>query len=148
METTTLSEKALKNIEYAKNYPLLSFDGLHQPVTVGNISDSGNGRTLINLNCKSLKSGDRNAVYSIPSDWADAKAFKTGDIVVVVVADGWVKKIKPAVIHMVGAKRPVSAARVNQEAALEEKSAEIKSQVDAALENEPAATLSEDEKPF
>lgn len=149
METTKpLSEKALKNIDYAKNYPVLAFDGLHQPVTVGNISSGDNGRTLINLCAKTQKSGDRNAVYSIPSDWKDATAFKPGDLVCVLVADGYVKKIRPAMVNVVGKKSSVSAARVNQESALEEKSDEIKQEIAAALETPAVAGEIEDEKPF
>ncbi len=154
METTTkapLSEKALKNIEYAKNYPVISFDGLHQPVTVGNISTGDNGRTMINLCARTQKSGDRNAVYTVPNDWRDATAFKPGDQVCIQVVDGYIKKIRLAQVNIVGKKSSsVSAARVNDAAALEVKSAEVLSEVEESLSTAPAvlAGAESDDKPF
>ena len=63
-----------KNEEYAKHYPTVKQDGYYGPITVGNIGEY-DGRDLINLCVKTVKSGDRNAVASFPKSWGKASHF-------------------------------------------------------------------------
>ena len=80
------------NEEFAKNYKRASQDGVFGPVAVGNINEF-NGRYIINLCMKTVRSGDKNATYSHPVDWKLKVA--TGDYVNVLVQDGYVTKLMP-----------------------------------------------------
>jgi hypothetical protein len=85
-------ENKKSNEEYAKNYPTVQQDGYFGPITVGNNGEY-DGRDLINLCVKTVKSGDRNAVASFPKGWGKARLFTPGDQVNVVIEDGFVKKM-------------------------------------------------------
>ncbi len=96
--------------EFAANYKVITKDGFYGPVTVGNIVPH-NGKILINLNVKTLKSGDRGAVHSQPQSWYEKKAFPyaTGDQVNIVVKNGYVDKISLAKAEVLGSTYAKSA---------------------------------------
>lgn len=56
------------NEEFSKNYKRANQDGIFGPVAVGNINEF-QGRMIINLCMKTVRSGEKNASYSQPSDW-------------------------------------------------------------------------------
>jgi hypothetical protein len=109
-----------KQAQYAKNYPLVDRDTKAEgmgPITVGNIGEY-NGRTIINLCLRTKRTEERgggNATISFPSDWPKASAFRPGDMVNVIITDGYVKKIwhvRPEAAPSVATKR-VSLDAVN-----------------------------------
>jgi hypothetical protein len=97
MENTMIqnTEKNVRtNEEFARNYKVATQDGIYGPVAVGNINEY-DGRLIINLCMKTIRSGERNATYSQPVDWR-LKAG-TGEYVNVLVQNGYVTKIMPIV---------------------------------------------------
>jgi len=64
-------------------------------VTVANLGEY-NGRAIINLCLRTVKSHPYNATISFPKDWKKASQFKPGDQVVVAIANGYVKNLLPA----------------------------------------------------
>lgn len=88
------------NEEFARNYKRALQDGIFGPVAVGNINkyvdkNTGEERMIVNLCMKTIRSGERNATYSQPSDWR--LKFGTGEHVNVLVQNGYVSKIMPIV---------------------------------------------------
>ena len=89
----TNTESKQKAIEYAKNYPIVLRDSpFVGPITVGNIG-TFNGRVIVNLCLRTVKSGETNATISFPIEWAKASRFQPGDQVNVKIEDGYVRNI-------------------------------------------------------
>jgi hypothetical protein len=148
MNTAQLTPAQERAAEYAKNYPVLRGDGLHQPVTVANVVD-WNGRRIFNLACKTAKSGRLNATYSCPIDWDIANRFKTGDIVMVEVLDGLVKKIHQPRIETVKKGTGSLATAINEVAAKEEEQAIATTEPAVAAEPAKAEVIvGEGDMPF
>ena len=105
-----IMESKKSNEEYAKHYPVVKQDGYFGPVVVGNLGQY-NDRDIINLCLKTTRSNDRNSSISFPRSWGKASAFMPGDLVNVVVEDGYIKKI----IH--AKPKPVSFSAINREIA-------------------------------
>jgi len=83
------------NEDFSRNYLRANSDGVYGPIAVGNINefdDEKNGKTMIiNLCFKTIRSGEKNASLSQPSDWK--LKFSTGQFVNVQVENGYVRKI-------------------------------------------------------
>lgn len=148
--TTTPSESKARAAEFAKNYPMVSDDGLWAAITVGNIGEYKD-RDIVNLCLRTPKSGANNASISYPKIWNKAKNFRSGMLVDVQIVDGFIKKITPSVAKAVTTKK-VSAAEVNKQVghAMEEQEAEEATQdvVNEALSDVPASEVLTDDKPF
>jgi hypothetical protein len=80
------------NEEFAKNYKRANQDGIYGPIAIGNINEY-QGRMIINLCMKTVRSGERNATYSQPVDWK--LKFATGEFVNVLVQNGYIAKLMP-----------------------------------------------------
>lgn len=107
-------------MEYAKNFPLVSGDGLFGPVPISNVTDY-NDRVIINLCLKTRKTSPRNASISYPKEWNKAGRFKAGDLVNAQITDGYIRKIWPAkvVAPIAGRITDESASVVNADAVRE-----------------------------
>lgn len=146
------AEKIAKAIEFAKNFPVIKItDGLHPVlITIGNINPY-NGKTIINLNCKTTKSGDRNASYS--TQYEDyAKKFRPGQAVYVEMANGYPKKLHSAMSVVATSKAPsVSLDATVKASELAKASEAIVAQTTEVLATAPVAepvAAGEDDKPF
>lgn len=98
--------------EFAANYAVITSDGFFGPVSVGNINEY-NGRIIMNLCVKTVKSQEKNAAISFPQDWYSHKPFPfaTGDQVNILIEEGFVRKAYRAKAKPVST---VSAVAVNK----------------------------------
>lgn len=112
--------------EFAKRYKTYG-DGITPPVSVGNINvfDPETGETfgaydpdedypdtarvIINLNCKTVKSGKRNASMSQPASWN--LRWRTGDFVLAHIENGWIQRLMPVTANKA---KTLSAAEIDR----------------------------------
>jgi hypothetical protein len=134
-------ENKKSNEEYAKNYPAVKQDGYYGPITVGNIGEY-DGRDLINLCVKTAKSGERNAVASFPKSWGKASLFAPGDMVNIVVEDGFIKKLTHA------KAKPLSFAAVNREVAEAVEQIQAEKAVTVVMKEVAQSVPADSETPF
>lgn len=132
---STVSQNTKTPAEYAANYPTITTDGLYGPLSVANIN-SFNGRILMNVCCKTTRSGDRNAVISYPESWFKDRPFphRPGDQINILVEDGYIKKAFAAKAKSVTS---ISAATVNKQVAEEIEKIQAEKSVEKPKE-EPA----------
>lgn len=117
------------------------------PFTVGNVGNSGNGRTIFNFGFKTTRTPEgKNATYSVPSDWKKATAFKKGDSVLVDISEeGFIKDVRMAPIQAPNVLSVNKAAQESLDAGAE---AAAKQEEQAKEADVLAAAQGTDDLPF
>lgn len=112
---STVSQNKKTPQEYAANYPVIHVDGYYGPLSVGNVTPF-NTRILVNVCCKTTRSGDKNAVISYPESWFKDRPFpfRPGDQINILVEDGYIKKAFAAKAKSVSS---ISFGTINKEVA-------------------------------